>query len=209
MGRLTRTAKKSALILAIAAMVPYAGPADGADGGGKPKGPPQEAVAACAGLNEGDTVQFTSPRGETVSGICREIRGGLVAVPEGGFPGRRGKRGPGGWHFDRMTKKLDLTEAQQEQIRAILKTEREKAAPLRRKLAENRMNLRKIIEAEPFDEAAVRALAERRNETRVELVVSRARAKNRIHALLSPEQREAAKTLCPKGKGRHGRRTWR
>ena len=77
-----------------------------------------------------------------------------------------------------MAKKLDLTEAQKDQVKAILTSEREQAEPLRQQLAENRENLRKAIEAEPFNEATVRALAQSQNETRVELVVFRARTKS-------------------------------
>ncbi|MGA6993368.1 MAG: Spy/CpxP family protein refolding chaperone [Candidatus Deferrimicrobiaceae bacterium] len=209
MRKMGATIRKTAVILALTAMVPAAGFAFGGNwGNGKPKGPPQEAIDACAGLSEGDKVQFTLPRGDTVSGICRDIRGGMVAVPEGGFSGRHRGKDPG-QRIDRMAKKLDLTEAQKEQVKAILASERDKAEPLRQQLAENRENLRKAIEAEPFDEATVRALAESRNKTRVELVVSRARTKSRIFALLSPEQRELARKLGPMGEGRHGHRSRR
>lgn len=198
--------KKTVVILALAVMVPAAGLAYGGHwGGGKAKGPPQEAIDACSGKSEGDAVRFTTPRGKTVSGTCRDVRGKLIAVPEGGFPGRHRGKGPGK-HFARMAKKLELTGIQREQVKAILDAERENVAPLRQQLAENRENLRKAIEAAPFDEAVVRALAERQNETRVELVVSRARAKSQIFALLTPEQRELAKKFRPRGKGRHGHR---
>ena len=209
MKKMDATIKKTAVILALAAMVPAAGLAfDGHWCGGRSKGPPQEAIAACADLNEGDTVQFTSPRGNTVTGICREVGGGLVAVPDKGSHGKHRAMGPGK-RIDRMAKKLHLTEAQKEQVKAILASERDKIEPLRQQLAENRENLRKAIEADPFNEATVRALAASQNETRVELVVFRARTKSQIYALLTPEQRELTKTLGPRGEGRDGHRHWR
>lgn len=55
-----------------------------------------------------------------------------------------------------------------------------------------------------FDGAAVRALATRQNAARVELIVSRARVKSQIYALLTPEQRELAQKIRAEGKGRHG-----
>jgi len=202
------TARRTLGILALVAVIPAAGFAfAGHWGGGKHKGPPQEAIDACEGMSEGDAVQFPTPRGDTVSGICREIRGGLTAVPDGGFPGKHRGMGPGN-RFARMVKKLDLTEAQQEQVKAILESEREKAAPLLQQLAESREKIRKAIEAERLDEAAVRTLAASQNETRVELVVSRARARSQIFALLTPEQRESARKLRPWGEGRHGHRPW-
>jgi len=209
MNTMGKKIRKTALITALAAMVPATGFAFGGYWGGeKPNGPPQGAIDACKNLSKGDLVQFTTPRGDTVSGICRDMRGGLVAVPEVGFSGRRRGMGPGK-RIDRMAKKLNLTEAQKEQVEAILATEREKAEPLRQQLAENRNNLRKAIEAQPFDEATVRTLAAKQNETRVELVVSRARARSQIFALLSPEQRESARKLGPMGEGRHRHRPWR
>jgi protein CpxP len=200
------TITKTAVILALVAMVPSAGVAFGGHwGGGKHKGPPQEAIDACEDMNEGDTVQFTTPRGDTVSGICRNVRGGLIAVPGKGFHGKRRGMGPAK-RIDRMAKRLNLTETQQEQVKAILTSEWEKAAPFRQQLAETRGKIRQAIETEPFDEAAVRALAESQNQARVELDVSRARAKNRIYALLTPEQREQARRIRPWGEGRHGHR---
>src|SRR3990172_12811448 len=108
------TARRTLGILAFVAVTPAAGFAfAGHWGGGKPKGPPQEAIDACAGMSEGDTVQFATPRGDTMSGICREIRGGLIAVPEGGFPGNNRGRGPGNG-LAGLERKLGLTETQQE-----------------------------------------------------------------------------------------------
>ena len=209
MHAMGETIRKTALIMALAAMVPASGFAFGGHWDGKkPKGPPQEAIDACKDLAKGDLVQFTTPRGDTVSGICRDTRGVLVAVPEGGFPGRHRGMGPGN-RIDRMAKKLNLTEAQKEQVKAILASEREKTEPLRQQLAETRENLRKAIYAQPFDEATVRTLAAKQNETRVELVVSRARARSQIYALLSPEQRESAGKPGPMGEGRHRHRPWR
>ena len=198
--------RKTAVILSIVAMVPAAGYASGGHwGGGKPLGPPQEAIDACAGKSEGDAVRFTMPCGDTVSGICRDVRGGLIAVPEGTFRGRHRGMCPGN-RLARMARKLDLTEAQQEQVRAIQDSEREKTAPFRQQLAETRKKIREAIEAEPFDEETVRSLAKRRSEMRVELEVSRARTRSRIHALLTPEQRELAGKFGPWGQRRHGHR---
>ncbi len=201
--------RKTAMILALAVLIPAAGYAFGGHwGGGKPMGPPQEAVDACKDLSEGDTVQFTTPRGDTVTGVCRELRGGLAAVPEGRFRGRHRGTGPED-RIARMARRLDLTEEQQAQIKAILESERTTAAPLRQQLAESRKKMREAVLAEPFDESAVRTLAESESETRIELEVSRARAKSRIHALLTPEQRELARKSGPWGEKRHGHRHWR
>lgn len=198
--------KKTLVILSVLAMIPVAGQAFGPkEGTGKKAGPPQAAIDACKDLNRGDMVQFTTRHGDTVSGFCREVRGGLIAVPEGGFHGRHRGIGPGN-RVARMARALHLTEEQREQVRAILTSEWEKNAPLRQQLVETREMIREAVETEPFDESTVRALMEGQSKTRVELAVSRARAKSRIYALLTPEQRESARTFGPSGKRRHGHR---
>lgn len=129
--------------------------------------------------------------------------GTAMDPPQEAIDGGHGGMGPGR-HFARMAKELNLTEDQKTQIKTILESERQNAAPLRKQLAENREEMRKAIESQPFDESAVRALATRQNAARVELIVSRARVKSQIHALLTPEQRDMAKKLRAEGKGRHG-----
>ncbi len=44
--------------------------------------PPQEAYTACKGKTEGTVVEFITPRGETIKGLCRVMDGAMVAVPE-------------------------------------------------------------------------------------------------------------------------------
>jgi protein CpxP len=114
-----------------------------------------------------------------------------------------------GRHFAGLARALDLTDAQKEQVKAILETERERVAPLRQTLGETREKIRLAVEAEPFNEAAVRALAASQNETRTEMIVSRARVQSQIFALLSPDQRERAKKFRPWGEKRPGRDSWK
>lgn len=67
------------------------------EGGGPPeqKGhmkPPPEAFAVCKGKSEGDAVQFTTPRGDTLKGVCRQFEGVLAAMPERGTPPSKGSK---------------------------------------------------------------------------------------------------------------------
>jgi len=61
--------------------------------GGRPPGPPPEAVAACKGKSEGVQVSFANRGGETVSGVCQKVGDVLAARPLGG-PGASGTPGP-------------------------------------------------------------------------------------------------------------------
>lgn len=47
-----------------------------------PNGPPPEAIEACDGKSEGDTVSFETRRGDTLNGVCKYVDEQLVAVPE-------------------------------------------------------------------------------------------------------------------------------
>ncbi len=74
----------AAVLLAAGAAHTQPGPPPG----GEPPAPPPEAVAACNGKAEGDTVSFTGRRGETVTGTCQRIGSVLAARPAGGPPPR-------------------------------------------------------------------------------------------------------------------------
>jgi hypothetical protein len=70
------------------------------NGRGGHQGTPPEAYCACEGKSEGDTTEFVSPRGDTVTGTCELERNGdrLVLRPDnpperdsGGRPMRGGR----------------------------------------------------------------------------------------------------------------------
>ncbi len=50
--------------------------------GGRPMGPPPEAVTACTGKSAGDSVSFKTADGKSLSGTCHEVDGKLAAMPE-------------------------------------------------------------------------------------------------------------------------------
>lgn len=62
-------------------------PPPGAAGGGREGGlrmhhhPPQKAYAACTGATAGQSVQFTSPHGDTIQATCTPSPEGLFARP--------------------------------------------------------------------------------------------------------------------------------
>lgn len=115
-----------------------------------------------------------------------------------------------GRHQGKMARALDLSEEQQTKIRTIIDEERQKVDPLRAQLAETRDEMRKLSNAESFDESAVRALAEKKAKIQTELSVAKARTHNLIQAELTPEQRAQAEKMRPEMKdGRCGKgRFW-
>jgi Spy/CpxP family protein refolding chaperone len=141
----------------------------------------------------------------------------VAASPSGGPCGgpcagdcdgpRDGKEQHGGRFLERMTKVLDLSVAQQASIKQVLAAEQEKTAALHEKKRENRQQLRQAETVKPFDENAIRVLAERQGAIETELTIARARAHSQIDAFLTPEQRELAAKLRPEaGEKRQGRK---
>jgi len=134
----------------------------------------------------------------------------LAPVTAEADPGWAGHdRGPRCDHrLQRMAEVLGLSAEQQSQIQAIIQDERETVAPLEEKLQASRQELRAATQAENFDETAVRSIAAGQAATRTEMIVARARMQNRIHAILTPEQRAQAEKLRPllhEGRGHRGR----
>ena len=50
--------------------------------GRRHQGPPPEAYTACEGKSAGDTAEFESPHGDTVTGTCEEQGDRLVLRPD-------------------------------------------------------------------------------------------------------------------------------
>lgn len=55
-------------------------------------GPPPEAYTVCEGKSVGDTAEFESPRGDTVTGTCEEDGDRLVLRPDNP-PGKSRREG--------------------------------------------------------------------------------------------------------------------
>lgn len=63
-------------------------PEGGVEGGsqrGSRRGPPPEAIEACAGAGVDEACEFQAPHG-TVTGTCRSIQNQVICAPEGGPP---------------------------------------------------------------------------------------------------------------------------
>lgn len=58
----------------------------------KRRGPPAEAIEACADKAQGDSVSFEGRRGNTLEGTCILMKEVLVAVPVGHEKRRQEKR---------------------------------------------------------------------------------------------------------------------
>jgi Spy/CpxP family protein refolding chaperone len=102
----------------------------------------------------------------------------------------------------RLAEELNLTDAQQSQIQAILDEELPTIEAMRDQLRDAHQAFRESHPPEAFDEAAVRAFAESQAQTHVELMVAGARTRSRVHNVLTAEQQEKITEM----RGPHGRR---
>jgi len=98
-----------------------------------------------------------------------------------------------GFNFDRMLNyyadALDLSSAQQGQIKGIWEKEKPTVQPLMQQMKQFHSDMNKLEQSGPFDEAKVRALATQQSQTMIELAVQHARIKSEMMQVLTPDQR--------------------
>ncbi len=102
--------------------------------------------------------------------------------------------GPGG-PIMRMLARLDLSDAQRDRIRTIMEQARPRFQEQREALMNVRQQLRDLNPAS-FDEAAVRRIAAGLATPMQEIAVLRQQVRSQVWAVLTPEQRGQAETLC-------------
>ena len=112
-----------------------------------------------------------------------------------GGPGMRGGPGGPGGMFGLPLRALELTDAQREQVKAIMESHRDAQKAAGDKMMEARKALHDAIAADAFDEAAIRAAAGAVAALDADAAVQQARIRAEIFAILTPEQVKKAKEL--------------
>jgi len=85
--------------------------------------------------------------------------------------------------------KLDLTDAQQAQVKAIMAKEKPTFQPLMQQMAQGHAQLRDLVINGGYDEAKVREMAGQQSQTVTELTVQYARVGSEMIQVLNPEQK--------------------
>ncbi|HED9194123.1 TPA: ATP-independent periplasmic protein-refolding chaperone [Salmonella enterica subsp. enterica serovar Enteritidis] len=96
----------------------------------------------------------------------------------------KGKFGP---HHDMMFKNLNLTDAQKQQIRDIIKAQREQ---MKRPLLEERRAMYDIIASDTFDKAKAEAQITKMEAQRKANMLAHMETQNKIYNVLTPEQKK-------------------
>ena len=105
-----------------------------------------------------------------------------------------------------LTDYLDLTEAQQTQVKDIVAKEKPTLDSLSQQMKQGHDALKQLETSGTFDEAKVRTVASQQSQTMTELIVEKARIHSQLFQILTPEQKTKMTKLMDKhGRGmRHG-----
>jgi len=126
-----------------------------------------------------------------VTALLLAVAAGLAASAYAQGP-RHGFRHGG--MLNHMTKQLNLTEAQQTQIKSIMADGRSKTKPLMQQMRQNQKAQNAAMNG-TFDEAQARAFANKQAQIMSDLMVERQRTKSQIYSVLTPDQRQKALQL--------------
>lgn len=128
-----------------------------------------------------------------VTAILLAVAAGLTASVSAQGKGR-GFGHKQGWMLQRMTKALNLTDAQQTQVKSIMADSRTRTKPLMQQLRQNEQAQNANINGN-FDEAAARTFADKQAQIMSNLIVEKQRTKSQIYSVLTPDQRQKALQL--------------
>jgi Spy/CpxP family protein refolding chaperone len=137
--------------------------------------------------------------------LLAAIPASLLARPQGpGFGGGHGRL------LERIADRLELTDQQREQVRAVHEVYREDVEALMDVMGVARGDLQNQVRADSFDETAIRQASARVAAVSADLAVLRARIHSDVQQILTPEQaakaeelRELFGDLAGEWRGRH------
>jgi len=102
-------------------------------------------------------------------------------------------------NFNKIAKKLGLTDAQKAKAKAIFQESKEVVKPIATSLRSEQINLRALIHADTIDVAAIRAETAKISGIQADLNVNRANVVTKFRGILTPAQRAILKIMHKKG----------
>ncbi|MEF3100527.1 ATP-independent periplasmic protein-refolding chaperone Spy [Raoultella terrigena] len=109
-----------------------------------------------------------------------------TAAPTDSKPMMHHKGMHGGQH-DMMFKGLNLTDAQKQQIRDIMKSQRQN---MKRPSLDERRAMHALIASDTFDKAKAEAQIDKMEAQHKDMALSRIETQNKIYNILTPEQKK-------------------
>ena len=140
-------------------------------------------------------------RVEDLDAIKREVpsvSAAAVALAQTASEMHRHSHGPSaGFGFEEralgfMTEHLQLTDAQQTQVKQVFASQQPVVLPLMQQLERSRQQLMTLAQNGTFDEEKVRTVASQQAQVLTELEVAKTRAMSEIFNILTPDQRTKA-----------------
>jgi protein CpxP len=128
-----------------------------------------------------------------VTAILMAVAAGLATSALAQRPGMGFGR-HSGWMLKHMAKELNLTDAQQTQIKGIMADEKSRMMPLMQQLRQNKQAENANING-TFNETQARAFASKQAQIMTDLMVEKQRTRSQVYAVLTPEQRQKAQQL--------------
>lgn len=98
----------------------------------------------------------------------------------GGFLNRR---------IAHLTRALDLTDAQQQEVKSLVEAQRPALKGMMQQLVSERQQMLAATQNGQFDQSKVQAIASQQGQTLANLIVARQELRSKIYSLLTPEQR--------------------
>lgn len=100
----------------------------------------------------------------------------------------RGPHGPGGM-LAHLTRVLNLTDAQQAQVKTMWESEKPNVVPLFQQLEQGHKEMLGVTANGAFDEAKVNSIAQQQSQTLAKLIVEKEKLQSKFYQILTPEQR--------------------
>ena len=110
-------------------------------------------------------------------------------------PGMHGKGEGHGDMLEHMSRELNLTDAQKQQVKGIMDTVMPVAEGLHSKLEDIHKQIGAATANGQFDETQVRGLASQQAQLEADLMVEHLRAMSKVYSILTPEQRTKAEAM--------------
>lgn len=135
-----------------------------------------------------------------IASIAILVVGAAIFAVAQGPEAMRKMHGPGGPHghgdmLEHMSRELNLTDEQKTQVKAIMDATETSAQGTHAKLDEVHKQLEAATANGQFDEGQVRTLANQLGQLQADMMVEHLRAKSKVFAVLTPEQRTKAEAM--------------
>ena len=129
-------------------------------------------------------VASTLALGATSAAFAADTATTTAAPTEGKMMHHKGKPG---MHHDMMFKDLNLTDAQKQQVRDIMKSQRDQ---MKRPPVEERRAKHDIIASDSFDKSKAEAQVDKMAEQHKARMLAHMETQNKIYNILTPEQKK-------------------